>query len=257
MGALTDRCDAFCRRFGLRVPILLAPMAGACPPSLSIAVGEAGGMGGCGALTLSPQEMRAWAEAVRAASAAPFQINLWVPESPPPRTPDHEARVRQFLAQWGPPVPENAANEVPRDFGTQCEALLALRPAAPPPSWVFSPPQFVAALRSAGIAWYAVVTTVQGSHPGRSGRSGCDRRSRNGSRRPPRSFRKRSSGAAAGGTLRTAAASGRCSARACRRDWRNRRRTRHRGGMVARRERRADRHGVPPLSGSRHPTSVV
>ena len=42
----------FCERFGLEIPILLAPMAGACPPSLSIAVANAGGMGGSGALLL-------------------------------------------------------------------------------------------------------------------------------------------------------------------------------------------------------------
>src|SRR6266550_3993308 len=35
------RADVFCRRFGLRLPILLAPMAGVSPPSLSIAVANA------------------------------------------------------------------------------------------------------------------------------------------------------------------------------------------------------------------------
>ena len=160
MSALTDRCDDFCRRFGLRVPILLAPMAGACPPSLSIAVGEAGGMGGCGALPFNAQEMRAWAESVRAASAAPFQINLWVPEPPPARSPEHEARVRQFLAQWGPPVPESAGDEVPRDFKPQCAALLSLRPAVASSIMGVFPAEFVADLKSAGIAWYAVATTV-------------------------------------------------------------------------------------------------
>jgi len=161
MSALSDRCDDFCRRFGLRVPILLAPMAGACPPSLSIAVGEAGGMGGCGAVLLSPQEMCAWAESVRADSAAPFQINLWVPEPPPSRNSEHEARVRQFLAQWGPPVPESAGDEVPRDFTAQSEALLSLRPAVASSIMGVFPADFVAALRSAGIAWYAVATTVK------------------------------------------------------------------------------------------------
>ncbi|MBV9704200.1 MAG: hypothetical protein JO163_15830 [Methylobacteriaceae bacterium] len=50
--ALT-RARSFCERFGLRLPILLAPMAGACPPSLSIAVAKAGGLGACGALLMS------------------------------------------------------------------------------------------------------------------------------------------------------------------------------------------------------------
>lgn len=161
MSALSDRCDEFCRRFGLRVPILLAPMAGACPPSLSIAVGEAGGMGGCGALPFGPEQMRDWVESVRAASAAPFQINLWVPEPPPSRNSEHEARVRRFLAKWGPPVPESAANDVPRDFGLQCEALLSLRPAVASSIMGVFPADLVAALKSKGISWYAVATTVK------------------------------------------------------------------------------------------------
>ena len=35
---LRARAEAFCTRFNLRLPILLGPMAGACPASLSIAV---------------------------------------------------------------------------------------------------------------------------------------------------------------------------------------------------------------------------
>ena len=45
MGMTFDRAAAFRRRFGLQVPILLAPMAGASAPSLSIAVANAGGRG--------------------------------------------------------------------------------------------------------------------------------------------------------------------------------------------------------------------
>ncbi len=42
-----DRAAAFCEAYDLQIPILLAPMAGACPPSLSIAVANGGGMGAC------------------------------------------------------------------------------------------------------------------------------------------------------------------------------------------------------------------
>ena len=42
-----ERSTRFCERFGIRVPILLAPMAGASAPSLSIAVINAGGLGAC------------------------------------------------------------------------------------------------------------------------------------------------------------------------------------------------------------------
>lgn len=160
MSALRDRCDAFCRRFGLRAPILLAPMAGACPPSLSVAVAEGGGMGACGALLLSPPQMREWVESVRALSAGPFQINLWVPEAPPIRSVEQEARLRQFLAHWGPPVPEGAADETPRDFTAQSQALLSLRPAVASSIMGVFPADLVSALKSAGISWYATVTTV-------------------------------------------------------------------------------------------------
>ena len=40
MTEIRSRIASFCDRFRLRVPILLAPMAGACPPSLSIAVAK-------------------------------------------------------------------------------------------------------------------------------------------------------------------------------------------------------------------------
>jgi nitronate monooxygenase len=105
-----SRAAAFCDRFGIRVPILLAPMAGACPPSSSIAVMRAGGFGACAALLMQPKEIEDWAAEVRANVDGPFQINLWIPEPPPLRDRSHEARVREFLSRWGPPVPEDAGD---------------------------------------------------------------------------------------------------------------------------------------------------
>ena len=55
------RAEAFCELLGLRAPILMAPMAGACPPPLAAAIASAGGMGGFGALMSSPAQMRDWA----------------------------------------------------------------------------------------------------------------------------------------------------------------------------------------------------
>src|SRR5690242_15859849 len=110
------RAKAFTDRLGLRLPILLAPMAGACPASLSIAVAKAGGLGACGALLMSPQQIGAWADEVRANGDGPFQLNLWIPDPPPRRDPAHEAAVRQFLAGWGPEVAASAGDVTPPDF---------------------------------------------------------------------------------------------------------------------------------------------
>src|SRR5438132_8327650 len=95
-----SRAAAFCDRFGLHLPILLAPMAGACPPSSSIAVMRAGGFGACAALLMQSDEMEGWAAEVRANSSGPVQINLWIPEPSPMPDRSHEARLRQFLSPW-------------------------------------------------------------------------------------------------------------------------------------------------------------
>jgi nitronate monooxygenase len=160
MSGLRTRVDAFCRRYRLRLPILLAPMAGACPPSLSIAVANAGGLGACGALLMKPAEIAAWAAEVRAHTDGPFQLNLWIPDPEPKRDPEHEARVRAFLASWGPPVPAEAANVRLHDFAAQCEALLAARPPIVSSVMGLYPPEFVKRCKGLGIAWFANVSTV-------------------------------------------------------------------------------------------------
>jgi nitronate monooxygenase len=160
MNAARDRVNAFCSRFNLRVPILLGPMSGACPPSLSIAVANAGGLGACGALLMQPNEIIAWANEVRSNTKGAFQINLWIPDPPPKRDPEHEARVRNFLANWGPTVPLEAGDATLPNFATQCEALLVAAPAIVSSVMGIYPPEFVAKLKAQGIAWFANISTV-------------------------------------------------------------------------------------------------
>ncbi|RJG01961.1 NAD(P)H-dependent flavin oxidoreductase [Noviherbaspirillum sedimenti] len=160
MSEIRSRSAAFCQRFRLDLPILLAPMAGACPPALSIAVAQAGGAGACGALLMQPAEIAAWADAMRAQTDRPFQINLWIPDPPPKRDAAQEAHVREFLGKWGPPVPLTAADAVPQDFAAQCDALLAARPAIVSSIMGLYAPAFVERLKAAGIAWFATATTV-------------------------------------------------------------------------------------------------
>ena len=156
MGASSE----FCERFGLKIPILLAPMAGACPPSLSIAVANAGGMGGCGALLFGPEEMENWATEFRSGSSGPFQMNLWIPDPPPTRNATHEAEVRRFLEQWGPPVPTDAGDIVLQDFHAQSEALLEIRPDAISSIMGLYSAEFVRDAKARQIAWFATATTV-------------------------------------------------------------------------------------------------
>lgn len=155
-----DRAEAFCAAWSLRIPVLMAPMAGACPASLAIAVASAGGLGGCGALLMQPDQIRAWVREVRAETNGGFQLNLWIPDPPPRRDAAHEAAVRGFLAGWGPPVPAEAADATPPDFPAQCEAIIEAGPAIVSSIMGLYPPALVARLQERGIRWLANVTTV-------------------------------------------------------------------------------------------------
>ena len=160
MNSIVERTQAFCRRFELRVPILLAPMAGACPASLSIAVANAGGLGACGVLLMQPDEIRIWARDVRAGSNGSFQLNNWIPDPPPARDSVHEARVREFLGHWGPTVAPEAGEAATPDFAAQCEAMLEADPRIISSIMGLYPEEFVAKMKARGIAWWATATTV-------------------------------------------------------------------------------------------------
>lgn len=155
-----DRVHSFTQRYGLAMPILQAPMAGACPVALAAAVANAGGMGGMGALLTKPDGIEAWAHDFRGQSNGGFQLNLWIPDPPPPRNATAEARTRDFLGEWGPPVAANAGDATPPDFTAQCDALIAAGPRAVSSIMGLFPVPYVEKLKARGIAWFATVTTL-------------------------------------------------------------------------------------------------
>ncbi|WP_135470853.1 NAD(P)H-dependent flavin oxidoreductase [Crenalkalicoccus roseus] len=159
--AARRRAAAFCERFGLRAPILQAPMAGACPPALAAAAANAGGMGGFGALMSDAAAMRAWVAQFRGRSNGAFQINLWIPNPPPARDPAREAAVRALLARLsGIAVPDPGPGPFVPDFAAQCEALIEAAPPVASSIMGLFPPEMVARLKRHGIAWFANATTV-------------------------------------------------------------------------------------------------
>jgi nitronate monooxygenase len=158
--SIRNRTTEFCDRFGLSIPVLLAPMAGVPAPALSIAVANAGGLGACGALLMTAAEIIGWAAEVRRAGNDRFQFNLWIPDRSPIRNTVQEKLVREFLANWGPVVAEDAGDARPQDFAAQCEALLEARPPIISSVMGLYPPEFLTRLKSLGIAWFANTSTV-------------------------------------------------------------------------------------------------
>jgi nitronate monooxygenase len=155
-----ERAKSFCDAYNLRTPILLAPMAGACPPALSIAIANAGGLGACGAFLMQPDAIEAWVSEVRAGSNGGFQLNLWIPDPEPERDERREQAVRAFLRKWGPDVPAATGNVRAPDFNAQCEVMLEVGPPIISSIMGLYPPPFVDRMKTQGIRWFATVTTV-------------------------------------------------------------------------------------------------
>jgi nitronate monooxygenase len=154
------RAEAFAGSLGIRLPILLAPMAGASPPSLSIAVANAGGMGACGVLLMAPEAIAAWCAEFREQSKGEFQLNLWIPDPKPVRDFEREKQQREFLAAWGPTVSPDAGESVLPDFEAQCQAMLAAAPKVVSSIMGLYDPAFVSELKAREILWFATATTV-------------------------------------------------------------------------------------------------
>lgn len=156
------RARAFAAAQGLARPLLQAPMAGVPAVALAAGVVRGGGMAGLGALPLTPEGIARWVRDFRAeaGAAAPLQLNLWVPDPPPRRDAAHEARLAEFLARHGPPVPPGAGDALLLPFEAQFDAIVAATPAVLSTIMGLLTPAQAARLRAAGIAWWATVTTV-------------------------------------------------------------------------------------------------
>ncbi len=158
------RANDFAERLGLQLPVLLAPMAGACPASLSIAVANAGGLGACGVLLMSPDQIARWANDFRAGSTGHFQLNNWMPDPPPRRDADNEARIQAFLSSWeremGHDGESSTASPSPLDFDAQCDAMLAAKPAVISSIMGVYPQSMAAEMKRQSILWFATATTV-------------------------------------------------------------------------------------------------
>jgi nitronate monooxygenase len=136
--------------------IVVAPMAGGpSTTALVIAAAWAGALGFLAAGYKSPGAMAAEIAAVRAATAGPFGVNVFVPGPP---CPDAEALAR-YLDSLGPKATLGDATWDDDAFDGKIAALLANPPAVA--SFTFGCPAagVISALRAAGSAVVITVTS--------------------------------------------------------------------------------------------------
>lgn len=120
---------------GIQYPILQGPFGGNLSSvELTTAVSNAGGLGGYGAYTMSPQEIYEADRQIKAATNKPYNLNLWVSDSdmhPDGLTDEQFIKAKEvfkpYFDEVGIPLPEKPASFQSR-FENQLEVILDVRP---------------------------------------------------------------------------------------------------------------------------------
>lgn len=152
---------------GIDYPILQGPFGGKLSTvELVAAVSNAGGLGGYGAYTLSPQEIYEVDKQIKAATNKPYNINLWVSDTDTVNGTITDAHFEQAKALFKPyfdeagiPLPEKSAPFKSR-FENQADVILAIRPKVF--SFMFGVPSadILEQCRKLGIKTVAAATTL-------------------------------------------------------------------------------------------------
>jgi len=85
--------------FGIDIPVIQAPMAGAQASALAIAVSNAGGLGSLPAALLDGERLRQELDTIRRATTRPYNVNFFC-HQPPSADALREANWRALLAPW-------------------------------------------------------------------------------------------------------------------------------------------------------------
>ncbi|MFC5756761.1 NAD(P)H-dependent flavin oxidoreductase [Rhizobium sp. GCM10022189] len=150
--------------FGIELPIIQAPMAGATTPEMVIATSEAGGLGSLPAALLTIEQTRASLEQIRSATSKPINVNFFVHANP---AADAVAQMkwRTALAPYyvelglDPAAPVPAAGRAPFD-GDYCALVETYRPEVVSFHFGLPGPDLLERVRRTGARVIASATTV-------------------------------------------------------------------------------------------------
>jgi len=145
-------------------PIIQAPMAGGATTVDMVAeASKAGALGSLGGAYMTPEQIEAAAEGVRARTDRPFAINLFASVPPEPMQGDASrmlALMARYHEQLGLPAPEAPGPQADPLPG-QLEAVLRIRPAVLSFTFGRLPAEALARCRELGILTVGTATTVR------------------------------------------------------------------------------------------------
>jgi nitronate monooxygenase len=149
---------------GIQYPILQGPFGGNLSSVQLVAtVSNAGGLGGYGAYTLTPQELAEVDQQIKAATNKPYNINLWVSDHDGALSDEQFNNARQLFRPYydelGIPLPAKPAPFNSR-FENQVEVILHQRPSVFSFMFGVPSPDILEQCRKLGIATVGAATTL-------------------------------------------------------------------------------------------------
>jgi nitronate monooxygenase len=150
--------------FGIELPILQAPMAGAVLADMAVAVAEAGGLGALPAALLDAQGFRTQLGVIRQRTKKPINVNFFCHRPPAPdpaREAAWKARLAPYYRELGldPDMPTPAGQRAPFDDAF-CTLVEEFRPEVVSFHFGLPEPALLDRVRATGAKIISSATTV-------------------------------------------------------------------------------------------------
>lgn len=160
-----SRTSSLPELLGIDVPVVLGPFGGVSSVALTAAVSDGGGLGSYGLYGYDGAAILKTAADLRAATAKPFALNLWVPtgsettDLPQAEFDSYVRALQPYFNELGIPLPQMPERFM-ADYGEQVQATLEAAPAVV--SFVFGvpAPDVVEEAHRRGIKVTGTATTV-------------------------------------------------------------------------------------------------
>lgn len=150
--------------FKLEVPVIQAPMAGACGSAMAIAVSEAGGLGSLPCAMLDATRMRAELGVIRQRTSKPINVNFFCHTPPQPdakRAAAWKARLADYYREFGldPATEVPSVNRAPFDAAL-CEVVEEFKPEVASFHFGLPEPALLKRVKAAGCLVISSATTA-------------------------------------------------------------------------------------------------